>query len=43
MRTAMGMVGNFDITVTEIDSMVQPDGVLDDIWRESAALVDVHR
>ena len=38
----MGMVGYFDITVTEIDSMVQPDRVTDDIGWESMALVSTH-
>ena len=40
---AMGLVVSFDITVAEIDSMVELDGVLDDIGRKSVALVSTHR
>ena len=39
----MGLVVYFDITVAEIDSMVQPDGVLDDFWWEAVAFVGIRR
>ena len=32
----------FDISVAEIEAEVQPDGVADDIGRESMALVCIH-
>jgi hypothetical protein len=31
----------FDISVTEIEAVVEPDGLADDIWWESMALVDI--
>ena len=32
----------FDVSVAEIESIVEPDGVGNDIWRESVALVGIH-
>jgi hypothetical protein len=32
----------FDVAVTEIESVVKPDGVGNDIWRESVAFVCIH-
>jgi hypothetical protein len=32
----------FDISVTKVESVVEPDGTADDAWRESAALVCIH-
>ena len=32
----------FNISVTEIESVVEPDGVTDDVWRKSVALVCIH-
>jgi hypothetical protein len=29
--------------MTEVESLVEPDGVADNIWRESVALVCIHR
>ena len=39
---ATGLAIYFGITVTEIESVVEPDGVAGDRWRESVALVGVH-
>jgi len=33
----------FDISIAEIEPVVQPDCVTDDIWWESVAFVGVHR
>ena len=33
----------FDISVAEIESVVEPDGIGNDIWREAVAFVCVHR
>ena len=38
----MGLVVYFYITVAEIDSMVHPDGVLDDFRRKPVPLVSIH-
>jgi hypothetical protein len=32
----------FDIAVTGVESIVEPDGVTDDIWRESVTFVSIH-
>jgi hypothetical protein len=32
----------FNIPVAEIESVVEPDSVADDIWRESMSLVGIH-
>ena len=32
----------FNITVTKIESIVEPDSVADDVWRKSVALVCIH-
>ena len=32
----------FDITMAEVESVVGPDCVADDIWRESVALISIH-
>ena len=32
----------FDIAVTEIESVVEPDCMADDVWRESMTLVSIH-
>ena len=40
---AMGMIGYFDITVSETESMVEPDGVLDDLGWELVEFVGIHR
>jgi len=32
----------FDITVAEVESVVEPDGVANDIWRESVPLISIH-
>jgi hypothetical protein len=32
----------FHITVTEIESVVEPDSITNDVWRESMALVCIH-
>lgn len=32
----------FDIAMTEIESVVEPDSIADDIWRESMSLVGIH-
>ena len=32
----------FDITMAEVESIVQPDGVGDDVRREPATLVSIH-
>jgi hypothetical protein len=31
-----------DISVTEVESLVEPNGIADNIWRESVALVCIH-
>ena len=33
----------FDITVAEIETIIEPDRVTDDIWRESVPFVCIHR
>jgi hypothetical protein len=33
----------FNIAMTEIETIVEPDGVGDDIWLESVAFVGIHR
>ena len=33
----------FDISVAEVETIVEPDGIGDNIWRESVALVSIHR
>jgi hypothetical protein len=33
----------FNITMAEIESIVEPDSIADDIWREAVALVSIHR
>ena len=33
----------FDIAVAQVESVVEPDGVTDDVGRESVALVGIHR
>ena len=30
------------ISMTEIESVVEPDGIRNDIWRESVALISIH-
>ena len=32
----------FYIAVAEIESVVQPDCVADDVWRESVTLISIH-
>ena len=32
----------FDIPVAQIESVVEPDSVTDDIWRESVSFVGIH-
>ena len=32
----------FDVTVTQVEAIVEPDGIGNDIWRESAAFVGIH-
>ena len=32
----------FNIPVAEIEAIVEPDSVADDIWRESVALICIH-
>ena len=32
----------FDISMAQVEAIVEPDGVGDDIWRESVALVGIH-
>jgi hypothetical protein len=32
----------FDISVAQIEAIVEPDSVADDIWRESVTFVGVH-
>lgn len=32
-----------DIAVTEVESIVEPEGVADDIWRNSVTFVDIDR
>ena len=32
----------FNIAVTEVEAIVEPDSVGDDIWRESVAFVGIH-
>ena len=32
----------FNISVTEIESIVEPDGIADDIWGKSVALIGIH-
>jgi hypothetical protein len=32
----------FDISMTQIETMLEPDGVTDDIWWESVAFVSIH-
>ena len=32
----------FDISVAQIESVVQPDSIRNDIWRESVSLVSTH-
>jgi len=32
----------FDIAMAEIEAMVEPDGIGNDIWREPVALVYIH-
>lgn len=32
----------FDISVAQVESIAEPDGVTDDIWRESVALIPIH-
>jgi hypothetical protein len=34
--------GIFDIAMTEVESVVEPDGVADDVGRESVALISIH-
>ena len=33
----------FDISMAQIESIVEPDGVGDDIGRKSVALISIHR
>ncbi len=33
----------FDISVAEIESVVKPDSIADDIWREAMAFISIHR
>ena len=39
---AMGWAIYFGITVAEVESIVEPDGVLDDFRRKPVALVCIH-
>ena len=32
----------FDVSVAEIETIVEPDGVGNDIWRESMAFIGIH-
>ena len=32
----------FDISMTEIETIVEPDCVANDIWRESMTLIGIH-
>ena len=32
----------FNISMAKIDSEMEPNGVADDIWRESVALIGIH-
>ncbi len=32
----------FNIAVAEIEFVVEPDGVADDIWRETVAFISIH-
>ena len=33
----------FDISVAEIESVVEPDSIADNIWREAMAFISIHR
>ena len=33
----------FDVSMAEIETVVEPDGVADDIWWESVAFINSHR
>ena len=39
---AMGLTIYFGITVAEVESVVEPDGVAGDRWGESVAFVSIH-
>jgi hypothetical protein len=32
----------FNVSVAQVEALVEPDGVTDDIWRESVTLVCIH-
>ena len=32
----------FDISMTQIETMIEPDSVTDDVWWESVAFVSIH-
>ena len=32
----------FDISVAQVEAIAEPDGVADDIWRESVTFVCIH-
>lgn len=42
VEVVIGLVVYFDISVAEIESMVQSDGVLDDTGRKSVAFISIH-